>query len=201
VCSGVCSVKLDNRSCWKIALFFVQCSMFIWFCFDFDLIAVMNSKVDLLSGPPGLPPVNSLDPNQLKDFSKDQLKAYLSHFGANPNHLNFFFFFFFFLSSSSPHIALRAGVDPAVSKPNLKHQLRTIIDSVKRTGTVTVDAFDQAQQHSVTEQPIHFIQILIDFFFFFLKKGCHLSNRSAQCYAPSHWHSHTGLGTHAWSRW
>jgi hypothetical protein len=64
---------------------------------------------------------------------------------------------FFFSPSRHTHIAVRAGVDPAVSKPNLKHQLRTIIDSVKRTGTVTVDAFDQAQQHSVTAaEPVAF---------------------------------------------
>jgi hypothetical protein len=54
----------------------------------------MNSKVDLLAGPPGLPPVSSLDPNQLKEFSKDQLKAYLSHFGTI--ELQTFILFFFF---------------------------------------------------------------------------------------------------------
>lgn len=46
-------------------------------------------------GPPGLPPVTTIDPSQLKEFSREDLQEYLKHF----SNLNMFFclgFFFLF---------------------------------------------------------------------------------------------------------
>jgi hypothetical protein len=59
-------------------------------------------------------------------------------------------------------LTVSKGIDPAVSKPNLKHQLRTIIDSVKRTGGVSQEAFDLAQLNSVHTHTLSpFIHLII----------------------------------------